>query len=347
MKIRILSVDGGGVRGIIPAVVLEYIENKIIELTNNKDARLSDFLDFVSGTSTGSIISGMIITPDEHGKPAYKMEDVVQAYFDLAEVVFKKSLWRDIKTLWGVLGPRYDVNNIENQLLVKFNHWRMKDLLLPCAFTGYDTDKRKPVIYTNKDQVEKYGDFFLKDIIRGSTSIPSVFKPAYFRDGTNINTLIDGGVFANNPSMVTYIEVRKTEHIKKLNEYKNIDPENIMFLSLGTGSATLTPYPYKKIKKWGMLRWFFPILNILLQGTNEVINYEMERLFDSYQVRNNFIRINPCIILGNSSGQDASSENMKHLHQDAMNYVSTNKEFLNKIAEDLIKEDKKYKTILF
>lgn len=346
MKIRVLAVDGGGVRGIIPAVVLQYIENRIIEITENPDARISEYLDFVSGTSTGSIISAMTITPDEHGKPAYKMEDVVQAYFDLADVVFKKNFWRNVKTVWGLFGTKYDVKGIDNQLLTKFNHWRMKDLLLPCAFTGYDTDKRKPVIYTNKDQVEKYGDYFIKDVVRGSTSIPSVFKPAYFRDGIDVNTLIDGGVFANNPSMVAYIEIIKTMCIKKAKKCEKVTPENMLFLSFGTGEAPLDSYPYKKIKKWGMVRWFLPILNILLQGVGEITTYEMMKLFDSYNSPKNFIRINPPIILGNSSGEDASDENMKHLHQDAKNYVAENEEFLNDIAQQLVKESTKFKTIL-
>jgi len=343
MKIRVLAIDGGGVRGIIPAVILEYIENKIIEITGNPKSRISDFLDFTSGTSTGSIISAMVITPDESGKPAYKMSDVVQGYFDLAEVVFKKNFWRDLKTVWGLFGPRYSIENIDNQLLMKFNHWRMKDLLLPCVFTGYDTDKRKPNIYTNKDEGKKYGNYFLKDIIRGSTSIPSIFKPAYFRDGVDINTIVDGGVFANNPSMVAYTEVIKTLHVK---DKKYVTPEDMLFLSFSTGKSKLDQYPYKKVRKWGVIRWFFPILNILLQGMSEVTNYEMEQLFLSYGVPQNFIRINPLIVLGSSSGEDASDKNMKNLYHDGMNYVESNKDFLNKIAEDLIKDDTKYK-ILF
>jgi uncharacterized protein len=347
MKIRVLAIDGGGVRGIIPAVVLEHIENKIIEITGNPNVRISDFLDFVSGTSTGSIISAMVVTPNEDGKPAYKMEDVVQAYFDLASVVFKKNFWRDVKTLWGVFGPRYDVKNIDNQLLIKFDHWKMKDLLLPCCFTGYDTDKRKPIIYTNKDQASKYGDFYIKDIVRGSTSIPSAFCPAYFRNGSDVNTIVDGGVFANNPSMVAYTEVAKTEYIKKNKKNEYVTPEHVLFLSFGTGMATLTPYPYKKIKKWGMLRWFFPVLNILLQGVSKVTNYEMDVMFRSHKVSENYARINPPIILGDSSGQNGSLENMKHLHQDAKNYIAANRDFLDNIAQELVNQDKKYKTLLF
>jgi len=345
MKICVLSIDGGGVRGIIPAIILEYIENRIIEITKNPKVRLSDFLDFTAGTSSGSIISSMIIIPDEHGKPTYKMGDITQTYFNLAEVIFKKNFWRDFKTVWGLFGPRYSSTNINNKLLKKLNHWKLKDLLLPCAFTGYDTVKRCPIIYTNKDNNKKYGDYFVKDIVRGSMTIPSIFKPTYFRDGTDINTLINGSIFANNPAMIAYIEVTKTK--KLLNKHKKITPVNVLFLSFGTGISKLTKYPYQKIKKWGKIKWFSPILDILFQSTSEITNYQMQKFFGLYNSQDNFIRINPPIVRGSSSTQNASKENMKHLHQDALNYITANKIMLNNLAEELVKQDNRYATILF
>ena len=337
MKIRILSVDGGGVRGIVPAVVLEYIENRIIEVTKNPAARLSDFLDFTAGTSTGSIISSMIIIPNDCGKPKYKMEDIVKAYFELADVVFKKDFWRNVKTLWGLFGPKYSNKYIENELLKKLDHWKMKDLLKPCAFTGYDIAKRRPNIYTNRDESRKYEDYFVKDIIRGSTSIPAYFEPAYFRDGIDINTIVDGGVFANNPALVAFIEAGKTPEI--LNKFKNVSPENTLLLSFGTSKYKPKEYTFNQTKRWGMAKWLTPILDILLQGMSEITQYEMEIIFKSYNAGNNFIRINPPIVLGNPSGKDSSAENMKHLHQDALNYITTNKTMLDNIVDQLIKDD--------
>lgn len=353
-KVRVLAVDGGGVRGIIPATVLAYIENKLIEKTGNPDVRISDFLDFVSGTSTGSIITAMAITPKEKDKPPRKMDEVVQLYFQLAGDVFKKDWKRNLKTLWGLFGTKYSVTPLNNLLLEKLDHWKLNELKLPCAFTGYDTARRRPMIYTNRDDREKYGDYYIKDVVRGSTSIPSVFKPAYFRDGVDINTIIDGGVFANNPSMVAYIEMLKTNEIvdkfvkeKKGPQVSQLNPQNVIMLSFGTGQGELKTYPYDKIKKWGMVKWFVPVLNILLQGMSEVTNYEMRKLFEVWAADENFIRINPAITLGSTNGEDASPENMKLLHQDALNYISDNRDLLNDIVDRLIKEDLKYSSKLF
>lgn len=353
-KVRVLSIDGGGVRGIIPATLLAYMENKLIERTGNPDTRISDFFDFAAGTSTGSIIAAMAITPEEKDKPPRKMDEVVQLYFDLASKVFHKSTKRNIKTLWGLIGPKYSVKSLDNILLEKLDHWRLNELKLPCAFTGYDTAKRMPVIYTNRDDKEKYGDYFIKDVVRGSTSIPSIFKPAHFRDGVDINTIIDGGVFANNPSMVAYIEMLKTKEIiekfvktEEGAQVKQINPCEVIVISFGTGKGRVKTYPYDKIKGWGMLRWFSPVLNILLQGMSDVTDYEMRKLFSVWDADCNYFRINPDIRIASGDGQDASAENMRNLHQDALNYISANRKFFDDLVERLIKEDLKYSSFLF
>lgn len=353
-KVRILSVDGGGVRGIIPATVLSYIENKMIEITGNPKTRISDFFDFAAGTSTGSIIVAMAITPEEKDKPPRKMDEVVELYFELASEVFKKDWKRNVKTLWGLIGTKYSVKTIDEILLQKLNHWTLNELKLPCAFTGYDTAKRRPIIYTNRDDREKYGDLYIKDVVRGSTSIPSIFRPAFFREGVDINTIIDGGVFANNPSLVAYIEMLKTKEIAnkfiKTDEgaqVNQLNPTDVIVLSLGTGLGNLTTYPYDKIKKWGKIKWFVPILNILLQGMGDVTSYEMNKLFEVWNAKENYVRINPDIKIGSSDGEDASAANMKHLHQDALNYISDNRGFLDNLANRLIKEDLKYTAVLF
>jgi len=73
----------------------------------------------------------------------------------------------------------------------------------------------------------------------------------------------------------------------------------------------------------------------------------MQKFFGLYNSQDNFIRINPPIVRGSSSTQNASKENMKHLHQDALNYITANKIMLNNLAEELVKQDNRYATILF
>ena len=333
MKI-ILSIDGGGIRGIVPAAILAYLENRIQQIQKDNRIRIGNLVDFVAGTSTGSIICAAMLIPDEtKNKPKYTMDDIVQMYFNMGDDVFKKKFWHGVKTLWGLLGPTFPASNIEPLLLKELGHYKMGDLLKPCMISGYDIEKRRVNFYTNDDKDHKYEDYYVKDIVRGSTSIPAYFPPARFNHGVDINTIVDGGVFANNPSLAAYIEVSKTLFD---GEYKRKHPHELIIISLGTGKISQKSFPYKKAKRWGKAQWLMPVIDVLLSSHSEVTSYEMEKIFEAYDSKKNYTRINPSIILGNSSGLDASKDNLCKLLKDVNNYIEDNKDMLESLANDLI-----------
>lgn len=327
MKKIILSLDGGGIRGIVTASVLNYLEEKIQEITKDDRIHLADLVDFVGGTSTGSIIGGLMIIPENESstKPKFYMSEIVDLYFGLGEQVFKPNLWRNIKTLWGLIGPKYDVKNLELPLLQEMGFTKLKQLTKPCMFPAYDINKAKVVFYTNKDQGQKYAEYYIKDVVRGSTSIPPYFKPAFFKYGVDENTLIDGGVFANNPTLSSMIEASKTFDVK---------PKDMLIISLGTGKINRKTYPINKVKNWGTINWILPLIDILLESHAEVTDYQMQKIFSNPK---NYIRINPPIILGNSSAVDSSKENIINLSVDAETYIMKNRGFLDNLAKEIIK----------
>ena len=333
MKI-ILSIDGGGIRGIVPAAVLSYLEKKIQEIQKDKRIKIGNLVDFVAGTSTGSIISAAMLIPSETKKsPKYEMDDIVQMYFDMGDEVFKKRFWHQLKTVWGLLGPTYPASNIEPLLLKEMGHHKLGDLIKPCMISGYDIEKRRVNFYTNSDKDKKYVDYYVKDVVRGSTSIPAYFPPARFNHGTDINTIVDGGVFANNPSLAAYIEVSKTLFNSK---NKKRHPHNVLVISLGTGLIKQRPFPYSKSKRWGKAQWLMPVIDVLLSSHSEVTSYEMEKIFDAYDAKHNYKRLNPPIILGDSSGLNASKDNLTNLLKDVKNYTDDNETMLNALAREII-----------
>jgi patatin-like phospholipase/acyl hydrolase len=248
--------------------------------------------------------------------------------------VFKKHFWHRIKTLWGLFGPVFPASNIEPDLIEMLDHYQMKDLIRPCLFTAYDIDMRKATIFTNCDKMQKYRSYYVKDVVRGSTSIPAYFPPAYFQEGTRINTLVDGGVFANNPSLVAYIEASKC--LFKTDDPKNLDPNKILVISLGTGASQKKQYPYAKAKKWGMVNWVFPIIDVMLSGISDVTHYEMKKIFQGAKRGDNYKRINPPLEYSTAPSTDASRENITNLIKDAKVYIEENKEFLNTLAREII-----------
>lgn len=336
MKI-ILALDGGGIRGVVPAVILDYLEKKIQHIQEVKTARIGTFMDLVGGTSTGSIVGSLMLLPCEEKLefPKYSMEAIMEMYIEMGPDVFKSHFWHNVKTLWGLFGSKFPASNIEPDLLQMLDHYKLKDLVKPCLFNAYDIDKRRVNIYTNHDDKGKYADYYVKDVVRGSTSIPAYFPPAHFNVGVDQNTLVDGGVFANNPAMVSYIEAIK--EIKKVKgKGRRKSPHNILVISMGTGASKRKAFPYSKAKRWGMVRWVFPILDVLLSGSSDIVDYEISRLFEAYGASENYIRINPPLHYSTAPSTDASKENITNLLKDASAYIKENQEFLNNLAQRIV-----------
>ena len=335
MKI-IFALDGGGIRGIVPAAILDYLEKKIQEYQKDPRIRIGTLVDMVAGTSTGSIVGSLMLTPCEKNpkRPKHSMNQIVDMYADMGPDVFKKHFWHNLKTLWGVFGPVFPASNIEPKLLQMLDHIKLKELVKPCLFTSYDIDRRRIDIFTNHDKSQKYADYYVKDVVRGSTSIPAYFPPAYFREGIEINTLVDGGVFANNPSMVAYIEASKTLFDKE--KPQNLNPDDIMVISFGTGRSKRKSYPYNKSKRWGMANWVFPIIDVMLSGSSDVVDYEMQKLYEAGGRPDNYQRINPPLHFSTKPSTDASRENITNLLKDAAAYIDANKTYLNTLARTII-----------
>jgi patatin-like phospholipase/acyl hydrolase len=295
--------------------------------------KIGNLVDFVAGTSTGSIIGSSILIPDQNYKAKYSASEIVQLYFNFGNTIFKKNFFHNLKTLWGIIGPLYPSKNIDNPLLKQLDHYKLKDLIKPCLFTGYDIDKRKVNIYTNYDKLKKYNNFYIKDIIRGSVAVPSFFSPAYFRNGNDIHTIIDGGIFAGNPSMCAFIETIKTFSTEKT----KYDIDNILLISIGNGKTKQKSFNFNKVKKWGKAQWLIPIIDIILTANSEVVNYEMTKLYENNI--DNYYRLNPIIKLASSSFKDASKENLILLIKDTNNWIEENKDLLDKLINKIIENN--------
>ncbi|XP_073262665.1 patatin-2-Kuras 1-like [Populus alba] len=88
--ITILSIDGGGVRGIIPSEVLGYLESILQGLENNKNVRIADYFDFIAGTSTGGLITAMLTASEDGKGPLLSAKKIIGFYMDHSKNIFKK-----------------------------------------------------------------------------------------------------------------------------------------------------------------------------------------------------------------------------------------------------------------
>ena len=93
-KIRILSIDGGGIRGILPGVIMKRLEEKLQKESDDNNARIADYFDLLAGTSTGGILSLSYLIPDKNGRPLLTAEESVNLYLDRGDEIFDVSLWQ-------------------------------------------------------------------------------------------------------------------------------------------------------------------------------------------------------------------------------------------------------------
>ncbi|VAI80766.1 unnamed protein product [Triticum turgidum subsp. durum] len=86
--ITVLSIDGGGVRGIIPGTILAFLEQKLQEIDGSPDARIADYFDVVAGTSTGGLVATMLTAPNTQRRPLYAAKDINKFYLEHCPNIF-------------------------------------------------------------------------------------------------------------------------------------------------------------------------------------------------------------------------------------------------------------------
>jgi len=338
-KIKILSIDGGGIRGIIPGTILNYLETEIQKIPKFKDTSLADHFDLIAGTSTGGILTCCYLIPDANGKSKYSTEYALDIYLKQGHTIFSRSFWQKFKTLGGIIGPKYSTDNIEEQLNENFGDHMIADLRRPCIITSYDITNRKTIFFNTLDGVDNpVRNYRVKDVTRATSAAPTYFAPAHIssENGT-VSTLVDGGVFANNPALCAYSEARTLDFGKLTTPGTTAYPaaKDMFILSLGTGTVKES-YHYDKAKKWGAIGWIQPVIDIMMSGNSETVDYQLKQIFAATQSGPFYHRIQPGLKEASAQMDDVSSENLAALHQAGLQYISENQASLDAIIKQIV-----------
>lgn len=229
---KILSIDGGGIRGIYPAHILQCIEERL-------RVNLYETFDMIAGTSTGSIIAAGVAI-------GVCSVDIVEMYRKHGAKIFqKKKLCLPFQKLNKFVHPLfdsiYDSQYLEKILTEVCQDKRLgeieKPLLLP------STDIGNGCVHVFKSGYSK--DFtrdnkvLVKDAVLASCSAPIYFDP-YKLDHY---LLADGGLWANNPALAAVIDAQRRLGVKQ---------DNIQILTIGTGHSK-TMYGTNTLRKWGFM----------------------------------------------------------------------------------------------
>ena len=336
-KVRILSIDGGGIRGILPGVIMSRLEEKLQNKSQDKNKRLADFFDLFAGTSTGGILTLSYLMPDDDGRPLLTAQQSVDQYLDRGDEIFDVSLWQKASSLVGLVDEKYDETELEEALDDTFREKWLSDLLKPCIISSYNVRKGGPHFFKQHRSSNNIYDFKIKDVARATSAAPTYFEVARVKN--RIGTpypLVDGGLFANNPAMVAYSEARSMEFEGKA---ANPSAKDMMIVSVGTGSTSKS-YEYKKVKDWGKIQWIKPVIDIMMSGSSTSTDYHLDQIFDTLDENDKaaYYRLEPEVINADNAMDNASIENLKRLEEDALTYIAdkTVDEKLDQIARKLI-----------
>uniref|UniRef100_A0A2P1CZA4 Patatin n=1 Tax=Nostoc sp. N135.9.1 TaxID=2078587 RepID=A0A2P1CZA4_9NOSO len=289
-KYKILAIDGGGIRGIIPTMILAEIEKRT-------QKPIFSLFDLISGTSSGGILALGLTKPrldleatDTSPTAQYSAEDLLQIYIEYGAEIFYEPFWEKVLgQLEDIfVQPKYSSEGREEIIRQYFGDTPLENNLKEVFVTSYDIEQRIPIFFTNKlekqqTESKKFrklcAGFTLTDAALATSATPTYFAPYRVSSSHNTNgfyTLVDGGVVANNPANLAILEAQ----ISRQENKQVLNIEDILLVSLGTGSLT-SVYPYDEVKQWGLLQWAKPLLNIVLDGGSEVVAGELERLFES------------------------------------------------------------------
>lgn len=299
MSIAILSFDGGGMKGIISAVVADKLERLIQKYSQNPNARIGEYFDLIAGTSTGSILTALYLTP-ENGHPKYSASEILDFYRKLGPTVFQK------QSLYPLFGSKYISNGFETILKEYFGSLRIGELCKPCLITSYDTATRKADFFNSETgKRDRKRNPLIREAVRASCAAPTYFPPVCLSTIPDCsNCYIDGGVVANNPSLCAVIEALKLKSCQSVHE--------INLMSLGNIKNDST-YSYREVKKWGLIEWAAPLFSILLNSNEQTVDYQLQSLFSILGQNNRYLRLEVNSLKKPPGMDDISNETIEYL----------------------------------
>ncbi|GLT66204.1 hypothetical protein SLA2020_385850 [Shorea laevis] len=324
-----LSIDGGGVRGLIPGTILACLESKLQEL-DGPNARIADYFDVIAGTSTGGLLTTMLTAPDEENRPRYAGKDLNNFYFDHAPKIFpqKSKLSSCVARL---MGPQYNgeyLKKIVNQRLADIT---LKQTLTNVVIPAFDIKLLQPVVFsTSNAKNDDLKNARLADVCIGTSAAPILLPAHYFQTKdssgkTRRFDLIDGALAANNPTLLAMSHVSK-ETLKQRNSEvvkvgpQPIDSRKMLVLSLGTGKAKQEEkYKATTTSKWGILRWLYnagkrPLFDFFAEASSDMVDFHVSTMFQCLDCEENYLRIQDDALIADASTVDlATKENLQKL----------------------------------
>lgn len=257
-KFRILSLDGGGIRGVVTAILLQRLS-----ADKHLDGWL-DSVDLIAGTSTG----GLLALGLAHGVDLQKIRNLYEVK---GGEVFDDSWVDNLFDLGQISGAQYDNVNLERELKNLLGQTTLAQLKKKVLITAFDLDNRSPNAARRTWKPKLFHNFPGPDSdgaqLAYKVGLYTSAAPTYF---PSVDGYIDGGVFANNPSMCALTQTQDS----RIRNRPALD--EIVLLSVGTGTS-LVFIPDQQLD-WGLAQWAKPLISLILDGVSGIADYECQKI---------------------------------------------------------------------
>lgn len=333
---HILAIDGGGVRGLVAAIVLEALDQEFKSI--GKKSAVGDCFDLVAGTSSGALIAAALTLPAPGGGPSPTPQALRGFFEQHARTIFPPRPFCNIPIIGRLpqlFGPLHDPAPFESLLKMQFGDMvfgsARRNLMIP----AYSIDPRDIVLfrggpaYAGRDEGQRYGMIRLRDAILGSSAAPTFFPPHRVTnpDRSLAWTTIDGGIYLNDPAMAAVAEASRL-----------FPGDDVRVVSLGSGRQTRN-YPFEQARRWGFSQWVSPtgrfrtpLISAIQDGQARAVNRQLH-----YLLGDNYYRFDYRLEKGRGSDRldDASKKNLKRLTRGAMEMVEEMRPKLRELATSL------------
>lgn len=355
---KILSLDGGGIRGLVPAMMLAEIERRT-------GKPVSELFDLIAGTSTGGILSLGLTRPNADGKPTFSAEELIEIYERKGDQIFHTSFVNNLSSLWGVLDEKYESAGLEQLLTEYFGDTKISEALTDILITSYDIHVHRPWFFkSRRARRDPEQDFLMRNVARSTSAAPTFFEPNQLiktiQNEKRAASLIDGGVMANNPSMCAFAEAKvmlsesaatareaspapeapRTRSMASLYEEEKVaaslgDNERMLVASIGTGEYN-EEIAFQRAKKWGMIGWVQPLIDIMFIGASYTIDFQLQQLLpETPGGAQRYFRFQSAIEKISVDMDNVSPENIAALKRTGQQMIKEQSEELDKLCKQL------------
>ena len=317
---RVLAIDGGGIRGIIPATVLVDLERRLAPRP------LASVFDLIVGTSTGGIIALGLTVPDGE-QPRHPAQQLLDLYLSDGETIFPGGGPIPLpRSAWVREGTRYSVSGLEEALFRFLGDTQLTAALTDVVVTSYDLAYGEPVMLSSRPELGDVSDVTMVAAARATSAAPMFFKPQIVKDGNRERMLVDGGVYVNSPALLGYLLGRQAAAR---------DDVPRVLVSLGTGMRPpRTPLPAaERAQMRDTSALARTLLEAVATGGGRLANLLLDRLADGDGLR--YWRLQTTVEPCSFTMDDSSPENVACLYERACELVTERDEELSAIADAL------------